>query len=676
VSEPIDRLLDRLEGVARAGTTTMARCPAHDDRVASLSVSEGDDGRVLVHCHAGCTIERIVAAVGLELRDLYVEPPSPNGARTIVAAYDYHDEDGAPLFQVVRFVPKDFRQRHRDAAGGEWIWNLQGVRRVLYRLPQVIDAVAAGRRVFVVEGERDADRLVSAGEVATCNPMGAAKWRAEYVGALEGAAEVIVVADADTAGRAHAKRVAESLRGRVGSLRIVEAAEGKDAYDHFESGHDADNFVEVFNITAGPTFELPDGFKLWSPGDDAVPDPELGADVRQGVIGEYLDLIEGRTEATSAAVGAELLACIGTLIGRRAKYVAGDVVHHANLFIAIVGPSSEGAKGVADSCALKLVNDVAPGFLARHSISGLGSGEALVRELADRDEDPPEKSRILFDAELAGVLKVVRREGSILGPTLRKAYDYFPLRHSTITNKVTVATDHHVSVLGAITPEELRVLVDQLAIANGLGNRFLYVWSRLGTLLPHGGDIDPEARGAVADRLIQALENLDGSLLNTGCKQVPLDPPSRELWHDFYMQHRRGVGEGLVKALTGRHVAHAARISVIYAVADGAPIIRRHHLAAAIAWCAYSTVSVTKAFGYALERKADELLRAVRDAMPGGIDGTTLHQGLAHNWRAGELAAARAELERRRLVYVVSEPSAGGRPRERYLALALLVGRK
>src|ERR1700694_1970852 len=92
----------------RARGGWMARCPAHDDRRASLSIAVGHDGRVLLHCHARCTPDAICAAAGLEVRDL-VPKTVQRLERTIVATYDYQDEHGALLFQVVRFDPKDFR---------------------------------------------------------------------------------------------------------------------------------------------------------------------------------------------------------------------------------------------------------------------------------------------------------------------------------------------------------------------------------------------------------------------------------------------------------------------------------------------------------------------------------------------------------------------------------------
>jgi 5S rRNA maturation endonuclease (ribonuclease M5) len=242
-------VLDRLSGVRSSNGSHVALCPAHDDRQQSLSVSEGDDGRALLHCHAGCTTDDVLAAVKLELTDLFAAAHRDSGG--IAATFDYTDEDGALLFQVVRFEPKGFRQRRPDGRGG-WIWNLKGVRRVLYRLPAVRAAVAAGDTVYVAEGEKDADALARAGVCTTTNPQGAGKWTEAYTDALAGAARVVVVADRDEPGRAHARKIAEALGTRVERVTIVEAIAGKDAADHLAAGHTVDELEVTWDSTASP----------------------------------------------------------------------------------------------------------------------------------------------------------------------------------------------------------------------------------------------------------------------------------------------------------------------------------------------------------------------------------------------------------------------------------------
>lgn len=162
------------------------------------------------------------------------------------ATYDYRDEGGRLLYQVVRKPGKEFRQRRPDGADG-WLWQLEGVRRVIYRLPQVI-AASADVPVYIVEGEKDVDNLVAKGYVATCNSGGAGKWN-PVVGLAQDVLrgrDVIVVADADDVGRLHAATVARSLDGSARSVRVVEPTPHKDVSDLLAAG----GSVETMGVEA------------------------------------------------------------------------------------------------------------------------------------------------------------------------------------------------------------------------------------------------------------------------------------------------------------------------------------------------------------------------------------------------------------------------------------------
>jgi 5S rRNA maturation endonuclease (ribonuclease M5) len=159
-----------------------------------------------------------------------------NGSKpewNIVATYDYTDENGALLFQCVRLDPKAFRQRRPDG-NGDWIWNLRGVRRVPYRLPEVIKAQV----VCVAEGEKNSDDLRKLGFTATTNPMGAGKWRDEYSETLRDKDVLIFgdVGDPDKAGERHTEAVIQSLTGKARSIKRVTLPDGfHDVSDYIES---------------------------------------------------------------------------------------------------------------------------------------------------------------------------------------------------------------------------------------------------------------------------------------------------------------------------------------------------------------------------------------------------------------------------------------------------------
>lgn len=263
---PAERLLARLKRVKSAGARKwMAQCPVHDDQTQSLSVAEGRDGRVLLNCHAGCETTAIVGTIGLRMADLYpadsvppakaAKAPPTTRTQTMVKSYDYTDADGTLVFQACRFVDtatgkKTFKQRRPDGTGG-WTWSLGDVAPVLYRLPEVIAAVEDGKRVFVVEGEKDADALSELGYVATTCPMGAGKWRESFSAHLTNA-DVVILPDNDTPGKSHGEQVAASLVSAGATVKVVNLPglpEKGDVSDWLDKGGDLDELETLIGQT-------------------------------------------------------------------------------------------------------------------------------------------------------------------------------------------------------------------------------------------------------------------------------------------------------------------------------------------------------------------------------------------------------------------------------------------
>jgi 5S rRNA maturation endonuclease (ribonuclease M5) len=215
------------------------------------------------------------------LREHGFEKPNSNGAdrsaSRIVATYDYTDENGDLLFQVCRFEPKAFRQRRPDGRGG-WDWSAKGVRPVIYNLPNVIEAIALERPIYVVEGEKDVATLAKHGIVATCNAGGASKspdqpkWKSHHAAFLKDA-DVIIIPDNDPAGRAHADAVARSLTGKAARIRVLAlpvVREKGDVSDWFSAGGTIEQFNEL--VAEAPNWQQIDkimsGLGTWDAGDD------------------------------------------------------------------------------------------------------------------------------------------------------------------------------------------------------------------------------------------------------------------------------------------------------------------------------------------------------------------------------------------------------------------------
>ena len=305
-TSPIQNVLSRLTGVKPRGKGWSAICPAHDDHAPSLDIDEGDDGRVLLVCRAKCAQRDIIDALEMNAADLFVcgavgggnlpppkrwagggvkhalhhahpskagtiVPPAasvrpkgpkpaakpktihPNRARAaaasgfmlkdfrIAAEYDYHDAAGGVAGVVVRWEgpgPKEFRQL-RPVDGG-WITSGPEVWPV-YRLPAVLDTPLS-TIVYIVEGEKDADRMKGEGLLATTTPMGAGNDAKCDLSALEGR-HVVIIPDNDDKGREHADRIAGRLIDSAASVKVLHLdglPDKGDVSDWFDAGHDAE----------------------------------------------------------------------------------------------------------------------------------------------------------------------------------------------------------------------------------------------------------------------------------------------------------------------------------------------------------------------------------------------------------------------------------------------------
>jgi len=211
-------IICRVPGAKQSGDHWTAPCPlqGHKTPAGHLTLTDAGD-KALVTCQGGRhSYQDICQALGFVSLTYSRNGNGPE----IIATYDYTTAEGKLLYQVVRYHPKEFKQRRPDGNGG-WLWNLKGITSVLYRLPEVSKAITEGRTVYICEGEKDCDNLAKIGLTATTNSGGAEKWRPEYGEALEGAS-VVVIPDKDGPGQRHAAKVAASLHGKVKSLKGLE----------------------------------------------------------------------------------------------------------------------------------------------------------------------------------------------------------------------------------------------------------------------------------------------------------------------------------------------------------------------------------------------------------------------------------------------------------------------
>ena len=278
-------------------------------------------------------------------------------AMSVVCVYDYVDEQGALLHQTVRYEPKTFRQRRPDPANANnWIWNLDGIGTVLYRLPEILTALKNGDVVHVTEGEKDADTLRALGFTATTNPMGAGKWCDSYSELLRNG-DVVVHADNDTSGRDHVQKVAASLHGIAARVRVLdigavwpECREKGDISDWIRTFGTADKLKEI--VYALPDWEPAKAGEPASVADDGEwPEPkplpsglapveQFSSDFLPASLSPWVDDIANRLQCPPDYLAVGSMVSLGSIMGRRIgikPQAKTDWVETANLWGAFIG---------------------------------------------------------------------------------------------------------------------------------------------------------------------------------------------------------------------------------------------------------------------------------------------------------------------------------------------------
>jgi hypothetical protein len=378
-----------------------------------------------------------------------------------------------------------------------------------------------------------------------------------------------------------------------------------------------------------------------------------------GLAGEVVGAISPESEADPAALLATFLTFYGNAVGGGPHARVGGAQHPARLNALIVGDTARSRKGQSYADIRPVFTYADPAWCDR-ILNGFGSGEAVVDAVRDPSDDDPgasDKRALIFEPEFSRILRVSRRDGSTLGAIGREAWDSGRLAVRTVGRGVRVATGAHISTLAHITAEELERELLDVDIANGYANRYIYWGSRRSKWLPSGGNLDEqvfmELGGKVQARLTEARKV--GIMHRT--------PDAEARWSEWYLAED-DAARGLFGAVTARAAAQVLRLSVTYALTDGAHHIDTPHLEAALAAWAYCEASARYLFASTTgDPTADRLLERLLEVAPAGLDGSEQHALFAKHRTARQLADARYLLEALGLAETVTQSTTGGRPR-------------
>jgi hypothetical protein len=568
--------------------------------------------------------------------------------------------------------------------------------RNLFPAPEVVKA----GELWLVEGEPDAVSAYTLGLLA-CSVPGAAWWAGsrghEAAERLRLRPRVYVLPDCDAPGREWAARAAADCAAAGIDARVVDLDPTRsDGYDLTDLLGDAPSAPVARKYLKNRADGSQPVKVKGRPAHLEWPAP-LEADAFHGLAGRIVRAFDPHTEADPAAILVQFLAAFGNAVGRQTHYLHESNRHPCSLYVLIIGRSAKSRKGTSWGRVAAIMEQADPAWAADRIMGGLSSGEGLIFEVRDpvtervatngargsaseddgeeEDEDgngwvekvidpgTPDKRLLVVESEFSQPLRVMRREGNTLSANLRNLWDRGTGGAITKTTR-TRTHDAHVSVIGHAVAEELRRELTSMDLTNGFANRFLFVCARRSKSLPFGGQLDDHDLMALSHEVAVAIE---WASTLTG---VSLDADAAMLWEKLYNAELGVERPGLIGSVTARAEAYVIRLALIYALLDGAAIIRPAHLRAALAvwrYCAASARFIFARTGTGVP-DADKLLEALREAGERGLTRTELSAVTGRNWSRTRLSEALDVLLTGELVSRTEERPPRGRPVERWHA--------
>ncbi|MDX1920810.1 MAG: DUF3987 domain-containing protein, partial [Candidatus Caenarcaniphilales bacterium] len=595
----LNKFVEKFEKVKDRKGYYSTRCPSHNDQNNSLSIRVRNE-KIQLKCFTGCSVDSILSAVGLQIKDLYIEPFSQNGKaqKKIVETYDYCDEKGDLLYQNVRYSPKGFVQRRPNGQGG-FDYNLNDVRRVPYRLRELIEANTEGKDIFLCEGEKDADNLRKLGFTASSFK----NWKPEFNPYIKDC-RVYLIQDHDQAGFAFAENACQLLSGNVRSLKIIDLfadeilpeKHGKDVSDYISSCKREEDLSDVEIAERLSVFA--DNASYWQPQSETPilteeetkfkSFPEPSERCFYGLAGEVTQLLINCTEAHIMALLLQFFVYFGNVIGRNPYFQVEGDKHHTNLFCVLVGDTANGRKGTSLGRIKEVFKGLDEDYERNSIVSGLASGEGLLYQVRDaigktkngeskvvEDLGVQDKRLLLTEGEFAQVLRVQGREGNTLSTVLRNLWDTGTARNLT-KNSPLKTTDAHVSIIGHITKAELIGSLKNVETANGYANRILWCCVRRSKYLPFGAELDENKINALKIRLKEKID------FAKNIRKMEFSEEAKFIWKNVYTK-LESSRFGFLGKVTQRASPYVLRLSCLYALLDGQSTISRQHLEAGLA---------------------------------------------------------------------------------------------
>jgi hypothetical protein len=425
---------------------------------------------------------------------------------------------------------------------------------------------------------------------------------------------------------------------------------------------DLDGMAITSTSTKEMPFTLPRAGKL----EDYPPAP-MREDAFYGLAGSVVQIAVENSEACKEAILVQFLVAVGNILGRD-LYINQGVYNHLNEFVCLVGDSG-GAKGTSWEAIRGLLELIDEEWSKLCIKPGMATGEALINSIIDSREiilkgkkngetglaetvtEPGvnDKRALMLETEFSRLLAVCARSGNTLSEVLRQAFDSNKHLATNAKSDHCIATHPHVSLIGHITPTELKERMNDVSYSNGFGNRILWVEAYSSKSLPFGCIPEWYAQETLITNLRDVVE-----WAKAEPRFMQWTDGGSAAWERWY--NKRENEKGITGALLQRDRTHLLRLAMIYAILDCRVCINENHLKAALAVWDYAKQTVRRIFG---NMKGSSVAEKIYDfiLISGEVSTREIYDHLSRNVSSKEIYTAILKLEIQGLVQTFTEKS-------------------
>ena len=317
---------------------------------------------------------------------------------------------------------------------------------------------------------------------------------------------------------------------------------------------------------------------------------------------DFIDKVSPHSESSIMGMVFSFLTVFGNMLGRHVFHKVEGDKHYCNLFICLVGGTSTGRKGTSWGRVRSIFELVDSTWIKNNIKGGLYTGEGLIfavrnpkpnknKKKPNIDEGVKDKRLLALQTEFSSVLNLSKGESNIISTVLRDAWDGGVLT-TLIKNKREIATNAHISIIGHITPSELRSSISKSDLSNGFANRFLWVYVEMTKELPFGGELDEKILEPIAEEIKDIIEWVKSVKL----LEMVWDDDAKQTWIDAYSDLVKDF-DGVLGNVTSRAAPQVLRLTMILAVLDKDNKMKKRHLEMALLLWKYSLKSADYVFG-------------------------------------------------------------------------------